>query len=150
MPKTSEAFRAAQARKRQGLPLSVADRQALTEQEKHYESRAVKIYFETSEQLAQWQTLAEQEGYPRFSAWVVAKVKIAVNGDVVDPVAHGRLQSKVQALEKDAEYHRRRSQEVEGENRDLKNEARRLSNEIMELTQWLRQDKQAPARKGKA
>ena len=131
--------RGAYKKRKQGLALTSEERQALSLAQKEYSNRRTLVYFESEEQMAEWQARAQAAQYTSFSQWIVDQVQRAQLGSLIDPVAHGRLEEKLQRLQQDVQYERSKSGEFEAENRELRGEVRRLTAEVAEAATWIRQ-----------
>jgi hypothetical protein len=97
------------------------------------------VYFESDEQMAEWQARAKAQNYTSFSQWIVDRVQRAEQGGLVDPVEHGRMQQRLQTLQADVEYSRKQTHELEAENREVRAEVRRLTSMLAEMTHWIRE-----------
>lgn len=115
------------------------ERKALAQQQKTYANRRTMVYFESDEQMAEWQARAKAQNYTSFSQWIVDRIQRAEQGGLVDPVEHGRMQQRLQTLQSDVEYTRKQTHGLEAENRELRAEIRRLTSEIADMTHWIRQ-----------
>jgi hypothetical protein len=132
-------IRRAFRKRKAGQDLTEEERRALSDQQKAYAGRRTPLYCESPEQLDTWQDMATKAGYTSFSAWIVNQVKHSLSGSVADPQERDRLQRRVQDLQQDLEYNRKKSREWEEDNRILRAEVRRLSAEIAEMAHFLRQ-----------
>ena len=131
--------RQAYRKRKVGQALTPEERKPLALQQKTHANRRTVVYFESDEQMAEWQARGKAQNYTSFSQWIVDRVQRAEQGGLVDPVEHGRMQQRLQTMQADTEYARQKTHDLEAENRELRAEIRRLTSEITEMTHWIRQ-----------
>lgn len=103
---------AAIRKKRQGIPLSTEDEEALRVYFAQYKDRRHSLYFESGEQKATLRALAEEAGYANFNAWIVEQVKLATSGVLVDSEVLAMMRARIDEMEKREELAHARADEA--------------------------------------
>jgi chromosome segregation ATPase len=128
------------AKRRRGEPLTAADREVLRQYHQRRDQASTHVYWDSPEQKARFQKVAEEQGARNFSKWVIVQVERSVKASPFtrEEVQHLREQidHANRRFEREAEngsYFREQAKKYERERDEAQEKLLKLGEELEDL-----------------